>query len=195
MRSGDGDYMKIGVVAFQGAVREHIEMLKKIEVQAFPVKKREELFGVDGLILPGGESTVIGKFLRDSGLGDEIVKLVKNGMPIWGTCAGMILLAKHIVNQDYVHLGLMDIKVKRNAYGGQLESFVARKPVPGISKRPLELVFIRAPYAEKVGTGVDVILELDGKVVAAKQDNMLATAFHPELTEDESFHKYFAEMI
>ncbi|MGB9812130.1 MAG: pyridoxal 5'-phosphate synthase glutaminase subunit PdxT [Thermovenabulum sp.] len=187
--------MKVGVLAFQGAVREHIYMLKKIGVKAFPVRKKEELLDVDALILPGGESTVIGKFLKETGLGQEIIKLVKSGMPIWGTCAGMILLAKHIVNENYVHLGLMDIWVKRNAYGSQLDSFVIKKPVPGISEKPLELVFIRAPYAEKAEPCVEVILELDGKIVAARQDKMLATAFHPEVTEDVSFHKFFVEMI
>ncbi|KXG76527.1 Pyridoxal 5'-phosphate synthase subunit PdxT [Fervidicola ferrireducens] len=187
--------MKVGVLAFQGAVREHINMLKMAGAQPVPVKKEEELNDVDALILPGGESTVIGKFLRETGLGKIIVEKAKNGMPIWGTCAGMILLAKKIVNEDYVHLGLMDIWVRRNAYGSQLDSFIVRKPVPAVSPKPLELVFIRAPYAEKALPGVEVLLELDGKIVAARQNNLLATAFHPEVTDDPSFHKFFLEMI
>ncbi|MBC7319630.1 pyridoxal 5'-phosphate synthase glutaminase subunit PdxT [bacterium] len=186
--------MKVGVLAFQGAVREHIDMLSKLGVTAVPVKKREDLKDISGLILPGGESTTIGKLLRDSGLREEVIKMAKEGIPIWGTCAGMILLAKHIVNQDYIHLGLMDIWVRRNAYGSQIDSFIRKVTVPSISSFPLELIFIRAPYVEKVGEGVEVILELDGKIVAVRQDRLLATAFHPELTDDLSFHKYFLEL-
>lgn len=187
--------MKVGVLAFQGAVREHINMLKMAGAQPVPVKREKELYDVDALILPGGESTVIGKFLRETGLGRIIVERAKSGMPVWGTCAGMILLAKRIVNEDYVHLGLMDIWVRRNAYGSQVDSFIVRKPVPAVSPKPLELVFIRAPYAEKALPGVEVLLELDGKIVAARQNNLLATAFHPEVTGDPSFHKFFLEMI
>lgn len=186
--------MKVGVLAFQGAVREHINMLSKLGVTAVPVKKREDLKDISGLILPGGESTTIGKLLRDSGLKEEVIKMAKGGVPIWGTCAGMILLAKHIVNQDYIHLGLMDIWVRRNAYGSQIDSFIRKVTVPSISSFPLELIFIRAPYVEKVGKDVEVILELDGKIVAVRQDRLLATAFHPELTDDLSFHKYFLEL-
>ncbi|WP_148866596.1 pyridoxal 5'-phosphate synthase glutaminase subunit PdxT [Thermosediminibacter litoriperuensis] len=186
--------MRVGVLAFQGAVREHLRMLTMAGAQAVAVKRREDLCSVDALILPGGESTVIGKFLQETGLGEDIVSRAEGGMPVWGTCAGMILLAKHIVNENYVHLGLMDIWVRRNAYGSQLDSFIVRRPVPGVSEKPLDLVFIRAPYAEKVSPGVEVLLEVDGKIVAARQGNLLATAFHPEVTEDPSFHRFFLEM-
>lgn len=187
--------MKIGVLAFQGAVREHMDILLKLGVLPIPVRKREDLKGISGLILPGGESTTIGKLLIDSGLKYDIIEMARDGLPIWGTCAGMILLAKHIVNQDYIHLGLMDIWVRRNAYGSQIDSFIKRVPVPPISNSPLELIFIRAPYVEKVGENVEVILELDGKIVAVREGKLLATAFHPELTEDLNFHKYFLELI
>ncbi len=187
--------MKIGVLAFQGAVREHIDMLLKLGVLPIPVRKREDLKGISGLILPGGESTTIGKLLMDSGLKYDIIEMARDGLPIWGTCAGMILLAKHIVNQDYTYLDLMDIWVRRNAYGSQIDSFIKRVPVSPISNSPLELTFIRAPYVEKVGENVEVILELDGKIVAVREGKLLATAFHPELTEDLSFHKYFLELI
>ncbi|WP_422446377.1 pyridoxal 5'-phosphate synthase glutaminase subunit PdxT [Thermoanaerobacterium sp. DL9XJH110] len=186
--------MKIGVLALQGAVREHMNMIIKAGEEPVAVKNRAGLEQVDALILPGGESTAIGKLMSDFGLKDEIVRRAKEGMPVWGTCAGMILLAKHIVNQDSTHLNLMDIWVRRNAYGSQLDSFITHRAVPGVSENPIPLVFIRAPYVEKVGPEVKVLLEIDGKVVAARQGNLLATAFHPELTEDLSFHRYFISM-
>jgi len=186
--------MKIGVLAFQGAVREHINMLSKLGIKAIPVKRKEDLQNISGLILPGGESTTIGKLLEESEIKEEIITRAKNEMAIWGTCAGMILLAKHIINYEKTYLNLMDIWVKRNAYGSQINSFIVRSIVPMISNTPIELVFIRAPYIEKIGEGVEVLLELNGKIVAAKQRKLLATAFHPELTDDLSFHKYFIEL-
>lgn len=187
--------MNIGVLAFQGSVREHIKILSKLGVNPIPVKRVKELERVSALILPGGESTTIGKLLRESGLKEAIIERAKEGMPIWGTCAGMILLAKYIVNQEYTHLGLMDIWVRRNAYGSQINSFIRKVSIPFISDEPLELVFIRAPYVERVGEGVEVLLELDGKIVAVKQENLLATSFHPEVTDNPSFHKYFLSLI
>lgn len=186
--------MKIGVLAFQGAVREHMNMLSKLGVKAIPVKRKEDLQDVSGLILPGGESTTIGKLLEESEMKKEIIIRAKNGMAIWGTCAGMILLAKHIINYEKTYLNLMEIWVRRNAYGSQINSFIEKALVPMISNTAIELIFIRAPYIEKVGEDVEVLLELNGKIVAAKQGKLLATAFHPELTNDPSFHRYFVEL-
>lgn len=183
--------MKIGVLALQGAVREHMNMIIKIGGEPVAIKNRTDLKGIDALILPGGESTAIGKLMIESGLKEEIVLRAKEGMPIWGTCAGMILLAKHIINQSNTYLDLMDIWVRRNAYGSQLDSFIAYSAVPEVSENPMPLVFIRAPYVEKAGYKVKVLLEIKGKIVAARQENFLVTAFHPELTEDLSFHRYF----
>ena len=188
--------IKIGVLALQGSVIEHINMLKRIEdVEPIEVKRRKELEIIDGLILPGGESTAQGKIISEFGLKEIIIKRAKEGMPIWGTCCGMILLAKHIVNQDYTHLNLMDIYVRRNAYGSQIDSFRTRMFIPKISEDEITLVFIRAPYIERVGEGVEILAELNGKIIAAEQENLLATSFHPELTDDLSFHRYFVSKI
>lgn len=188
--------MKIGVLAVQGAVSEHIEKLNEIDnVEGIIVKYAHELDQLDGLIIPGGESTAIGRILRDFSLIEPIKKRYYDGMAIWGTCAGMILLAKQISDDDTVHLELMDICVKRNAYGRQLDSFITTKLINEVSDKPIPLVFIRAPYVEKVYGDAQVLLRVDDKIVAVKQDKLLATSFHPELTEDTSFHKYFVDHI
>ncbi|KGG79430.1 glutamine amidotransferase [Caloranaerobacter azorensis H53214] len=188
--------IKVGVLDFQGSVIEHIEMLEKIEgVEPIRVKYEEQIKEIDGLIIPGGESTTIGKIMKDFNIFLPLKEKILEGMPVWGTCAGMILLAKKIVGQDYAHLGVMDIEVKRNAYGSQIDSFMIEKTIPQVSSKPISLVFIRAPYIEKVGEGVEILSEHEGKIIAAREKNMLATSFHPELTEDESFHRYFVDMI
>ncbi|SHH83568.1 pyridoxal phosphate synthase yaaE subunit [Caloranaerobacter azorensis DSM 13643] len=188
--------IKVGVLDFQGSVIEHIEMLEKIEgVEPIRVKYEEQIKEIDGLIIPGGESTTIGKIMKDFNIFLPLKEKILEGMPVWGTCAGMILLAKKIVGQDYSHLGVMDIEVKRNAYGSQIDSFMIEKTIPQVSSKPISLVFIRAPYIEKVGEGVEILSEHEGKIIAAREKNMLATSFHPELTEDESFHRYFVDMI
>jgi 5'-phosphate synthase pdxT subunit len=187
--------MIVGVLALQGAVREHMQMIARVGATPLAVKTRDELKKIDALILPGGESTTIGKLMTEFNLKDEIIRRAKEGMPVWGTCAGMILLAKHIVNQENTHLDLMDIWVRRNAYGSQLDSFITSQEVPEVSDGTVPMVFIRAPYVEKVGPDVKILSEIGGKVVAARQGNLLATAFHPELTEDLSFHKYFLRII
>lgn len=187
--------LKIGVLAFQGSVEEHIASLSKID-GIVPCKIKDENFlnEVAGLILPGGESTTIGKLIKDFNMAEPIVKRIREGMPVWGTCAGMILMAKGIVGENNVHLGVMDILVRRNAYGSQLDSFSAKLRIPEVSQEELPLVFIRAPWVEEVWGDVKVLAVLDGKIVAVRQGNMLATSFHPELTDDLSFHRYFAEM-
>lgn len=193
MRSGDGKMIKIGVLALQGAVAEHLNCLDQVEgVEPVGVKTFQQLQAVDGLILPGGESTTMGKLLRDYALMNPLRERIIRGMPVWGTCAGMILLANHIVNQEVRYLQVLDVQVKRNAYGGQLESFSTQAVVPEVARLPIPLTFIRAPYIDRVGPGVRVLLTLDEHIVAVEQGNILATSFHPELTDDLNFHRYFA---
>lgn len=186
----------VGILALQGSVSEHFNALSEIPgVTPCEVKTEADLDKVSGLILPGGESTAIGKLLKDFHLIVPVVEKIKAGMPVWGTCAGMILLAKKIVDEENVHLGLMDITVRRNAYGGQLDSFIAKGRMPDVAEHEIPLVFIRAPWIEKAASTVSVLAEINGRIVAARQDNMLVTSFHPELTKDLSFHKYFVKQI
>jgi len=187
---------KIGVLALQGAVAEHLKMLNQIaDVTAVAIKYENELADLDGLIIPGGESTAIGRLLRDFGLLLPLTKKINDGLFVWGTCAGMIMLAKKLTDDDLVHLGVMDIEVARNAYGRQLGSFETVAKIPEVGSDEISLTFIRAPYAASVGSDVKVLLELDGRIVACQQKHMLATAFHPEITNDLSFHRYFVKMI
>ncbi len=184
----------IGVLSYQGSVVEHMKSLSKIEdITPMEVKTLEGINSVDALIIPGGESTTISKLLKIFGLFEPLKKRIQEGMPVWGTCAGLILLANEIVGEQ-AHLQCMDIKVKRNAYGSQLDSFSCDYVIPEFSKKPLPLVFIRAPYIESVGKDVKVLCELDGHIVCARQNNMLVTSFHPELTEDTTIHEYFCNM-
>lgn len=185
--------LTIGVLALQGAVREHLDHLSALpQVRGVAVKKAADLAPLAGLILPGGESTTMGKLLEEFHLTHAILNRIQDGMPVWGTCAGMILLARTIAGQKTSHLGVMDICVRRNAYGSQLDSFAAEAIIPAVSAAPVPLVFIRAPYVEAAGPDVTVLARVDGHMVAVEQDHMLATAFHPELTDDLSFHRYFA---
>ena len=196
MQNEDGKMIKVGVLAMQGAVAEHLELLNQIpDVCAQEVKYLDELNEVDGLIIPGGESTAIGRLLRDFNLLQPLKERILNGMPVWGTCAGMILLAKSLENDPTVHLGVMDITVERNAYGRQLGSFTTEVEIEKISSNKIPLVFIRAPYVTQVKSDVDILLEVNDHIVACQQKQMLATSFHPELTKDTSFHRYFINMI
>ena len=196
MQNEDGKMIKVGVLAIQGAVAEHLELLNQIpDVCAQEVKYLDELNEIDGLIIPGGESTAIGRLLRDFNLLQPLKERIINGMPVWGTCAGMILLAKSLENDPTVHLGVMDITVERNAYGRQLGSFTTEVEIEKISSNKIPLVFIRAPYVTQVKSDVDILLEVNDHIVACQQKQMLATSFHPELTKDTSFHRYFINMI
>ncbi len=187
---------KIGVLALQGAVREHVKMLQKCGADASPVKWPEELDGLDGLIIPGGESTTIGKLIARYGFDKAIRKFCVQGKAIYGTCAGLIILAKRITEGDQPLLGLMDIEARRNAYGRQVDSFEADLTVADLGPRAFRGVFIRAPWIERVlSPRVEVLVEHEGRIVAARQDKMLVTAFHPELTEDTRFHEFFIRMI
>jgi len=185
----------IGVLALQGSVVEHLNSLSRLKgVKAVTVKSPSDLEGISGLILPGGESTTIGKLMKDFGLAGPIVRKVKEGMPIWGTCAGMILMAKEVVGENYTHLGLMDISVKRNAYGSQLDSFSLTIGIPQVSPDGIPLVFIRAPWVERIHGNVEILAAMNNRIIAVQQNRMLATSFHPELTENIAFHRYFADM-
>ncbi len=186
----------IGVLSYQGSVEEHLHCLKQLpNVRAIPVKTLAALEEVDGLILPGGESTTISKLLDIFGLMEPLRKRIQGGMAVWGTCAGMILLAKEIVGES-AHLGVMDITVRRNAYGTQLDSFTELVTVPEICAQPIPLTFIRAPWIEKVDEEkVQVLCRLHGHIVAARQENMLVTSYHPEVTDDRHTHQYFVNMV
>ena len=190
--------MKIGVLALQGAFAEHRKMLEKLGIESFEIRKKSDLSNavdnndIDGLIIPGGESTVIGKLLYDLDLFDDIKKLILEGLPVFGTCAGLILLAREIENDSRTYLGAMDIKVRRNAYGRQLGSFFTESEFKGIGVIPM--TFIRAPYISSVGKNVEVLSEVDGNVVAARENNILVTSYHPELNDDLKVHKFFVEM-
>lgn len=186
--------MKIGVLALQGAFREHRWTLERCGAEAVEVRRPEELSDIAGLVIPGGESTTIGKMMVDWGLMDAIKIRYAQGMAIYGTCAGMILLCKDIIGSDQPRLGLMDASVRRNAYGRQRESFEADLQVPEFGEQPVRAVFIRAPFIEQAGPSVKVMAEVNGKIVIARQDKLLVTAFHPELTRDDRIHQYFIGM-
>jgi 5'-phosphate synthase pdxT subunit len=186
--------VKIGVLAVQGAFVEHKVILTRIGVEPVEVRLPQHLDGLDGLIIPGGESTTIGQVAKQWGLLEPLRAFARSKRPLWGTCAGMILMAKEVVDSapGQPTLGLMDIVVRRNAFGRQVDSFEADLAIPALGERPFHAVFIRAPLVERTGNRVQVLAQLDdGAVVAARQGNLLATAFHPELTEDDRFHRYF----
>ncbi len=189
--------MRIGVLALQGDFLEHRKVLEGLGVEAVEVRLPEHLDGLQGLILPGGESTAIGKLMVEYGLLEPIRARARAGFPLWGTCAGMILMAREAVDAlpGQPVLGVMDIVVRRNAFGRQVDSFEADLEVPALGPEPVRAVFIRAPWIEAWGPEVEVLARLeDGTAVAARQGHLLATAFHPELTDDPRFHAYFLEL-
>ncbi|PDO10424.1 MAG: glutamine amidotransferase subunit PdxT [Candidatus Reconcilbacillus cellulovorans] len=186
--------MKVGILAFQGAVEEHARMVARVGAEPVAVRRKEQLAELDGLILPGGESTTIGKLMRVHGLLEAIREFASAGKPVFGTCAGLILMADRISGQEEAHLRLMDMTVSRNAFGRQRESFETDLDVKGFDS-PMRAVFIRAPWVEEVGPGVDVLAVYGGRVVAARQGHLLAAAFHPELTDDVRMHELFLDMI
>jgi len=188
--------MKIGVLAVQGSFIEHIEILQKLGVQALPVRMPSQLDGLDGLIIPGGESTTIVRLMTSYRLAQRIKEMAGLGLPIWGTCAGMVLLAKNIANYQMETLGLMDINVRRNAFGSQVDSFEVDLHIPVLGKQPFRGVFIRAPIVVDVAPGVEILSRLaDGRIVAVRQHRLLACSFHPEFTDDFRFHSYFLAII
>lgn len=184
----------IGVLALQGAFEKHMEKIEKIGAVPLNVRNEKELDTIDALIIPGGESTTIGKLLVRFNMLQKIKSLIEKGLPVFGTCAGMILLAKDIENSDQVRIGKMDIKVSRNAYGSQTESFETQIQVPEIKKSCVKAIFIRAPRIVSVEKNVDVLSVYENTPVFIRQNNMLAASFHPELTDDTSIHEYFLKM-
>ncbi len=185
---------RVGVLALQGDVREHIRMLETLGADAIGVKHPGQIEEVEALIIPGGESTTIGKMAVRFGLVEPVRSAVRRGMPVYGTCAGMILLADAVTEGDQPLIGSLDVVVRRNAFGRQNESFEADIEVEGLDE-PFRAVFIRAPWIEKVGADVDVLANVDGHPVMVRQDNILATSFHPELTGDDRIHRILLDMI
>lgn len=191
--------MKIGVLALQGAFIEHCRILQKLGLETQEIRLPDQLQELDGLIMPGGESTTILKLMHGYGLFQPLKERIVQGFPVWGTCAGMICLASRIKNSQQSSLQpleAMDVTVKRNAFGRQVDSFEIELDIPVLGIAPYHAVFIRAPLIEKVGTKVEVLAKLpDGIIVAARQGNLLATSFHPELTVDSRFHQYFQKVV
>ena len=185
----------VGVLAVQGAVEKHILTLERCGVRAVPVRFAEELDEVQGLVIPGGESTTVGKLMARYGLDTKIVERANEGMPIFGTCTGMILLAKNIVDSDQHRLGLMDATILRNAFGRQIDSFEADLDIDAIGPPAYRAVFIRAPYALEANSSTVTLARCDGKIVLLRQGNLLGCAFHPELTDDTRIHEYFIGMV
>lgn len=187
--------LTVGVLALQGAFLEHTRALAACGCRAVEIRKAEQLDDCRALIIPGGESTTIGKLMDRGGLWEPVRRFAAEGRPIFGTCAGMVLLAKEIESSEQPRLGLMDIVVMRNAFGRQVESFEADIHVPVLGDPPVRGVFIRAPYVTAVGRGVETLASFDDKVVLVRQGRLLAGAFHPELTADTRLHKYFLRFL
>ena len=185
----------IGILAVQGDFEMHAKMLDRIGAPWKLVKHVSDLDGAAGLIMPGGESTTMLKFFADEGIGPAIADFAAQGKPVFGTCAGAILLAKEVLNPRQEHLGLIDISIERNGYGRQIDSSVRRGDCPELASHPVEMVFIRAPIIRRVGEGVRVLGRSDGLAVLVEQANILAATFHPELTEDETIHHYFLKKV
>ncbi len=199
--SADGDrprvgLLRVGVLGLQGDFAEHLETLRRIGAEPVDVRRAEQLDDVDALIIPGGESTTIGKLMELYGIDGRIRARAAEGMPVWGTCAGAIVLAKRVPGRPQPLLGLMDVTVERNAFGRQVDSFEVDLDAPELGGPPFHAVFIRAPKIESVGPGVEVLARLDdGTIVAAREGSLLATSFHPELTGDGRFHRYFTGLV
>jgi len=188
--------MRVGVLALQGTFIEHIDLLQQLSVEAPPIRLPHEVDSLDGLIIPGGESTTMLRLMKSLGLIEPIRRMARRGSPIWGTCAGMILLARSVSNYEMETLGLMDVKVRRNAFGSQIDSFEADLEIPSAGEEPFHAIFIRAPVIEEAMPGVEILSRLpDGSIVAARQHLLLACAFHPEFTYDLRFHSYFLNII
>ena len=188
--------MKIGVLALQGAFTEHISIMQQLGVEASPIRLPHQLDGLDGLIIPGGESTAMLQLMESFSLIQPLRQLAKAGLPILGTCAGMVCLAKKVSDYDIETLAVVDIVVKRNAFGRQIDSFEAALPIPVLGDKPFPAIFIRAPFIEEAHAPVETLARLPGGIaVACRQENLMATAFHPELTDDLRLHSYFLKIV
>ena len=190
--------MRIGILALQGAFAEHMAVLERLDVESRLVRVQGDLEELDGLIIPGGESTTMSRLMMDFGLLDPIKKLAEGGFPVLGTCAGMILMAREVAGFPAAlkSLSIMDVAIRRNAFGSQVDSFEADLDVPVLGREPFHAVFIRAPVIERVGEGVEVLAAIsNGRAVAARQGNLVAVAFHPELTTDPRLHRHFLDLV
>jgi 5'-phosphate synthase pdxT subunit len=185
----------VGVLALQGDVAEHLAALERAGARAIPVRRREELERVEGLVIPGGESTTVMRLLARFGLDAPIVDRVRAGLPLWGTCMGMIVVAREVAEMDQPTLGVLDVTVRRNAFGRQNESAEVDLDIPALGEQPFPAVFIRAPWIERIGDGVEMLAEYGGHGVMVRQQNLLGTSFHPELTTDDRVHRYFLSMV
>ncbi len=186
--------MKIGVLALQGAVREHIKSIEASGAQAIAVKRADDLLEIDGLILPGGESTTMRRLIDLYGMMEPLRTFAKAGNPMFGTCAGLILLADTIVGSDQPHIGVMDVTVERNSFGRQVDSFEAQLSIKGVAEN-FPAVFIRAPHITEAGSSIDVLCEHNGRIVMAQQGQFLGCSFHPELTDDHRVTEYFVNLV
>jgi 5'-phosphate synthase pdxT subunit len=187
--------IRIGVLGLQGDVEEHLAMLGRLKVDARSVKTAQDLSEVDGLIIPGGESTTVGAMLNRFGLTQPLLERVKKGMPVWGTCMGMIVMAQNVVGSSQPTLGLLHIDVRRNAFGRQVESAEVPLTISGLGGKPFPGVFIRAPWIEVARDNAKIVASLDGKGVMVRQGNLLGTSFHPELTDDPRIHQLFIDLV
>jgi 5'-phosphate synthase pdxT subunit len=188
--------MKIGVLGMQGDIEEHLSMLEKIGIPSIRVKSLKHLNSIDGLIIPGGESTTMVKLLKKTGLFDELIKRIKNGMPVYGTCAGMILLANKIVSHpEQESLKVLDIAVSRNGYGRQVDSFEVELSIPILGEMPFKAIFIRAPRITEVGREVEVLATYEETPVMVRSGNIFASSFHPEISNDTRIHELFAKVV
>ena len=184
----------VGVLALQGAFREHVAAVSSLGVAAREVRQLKDMDGIDALIIPGGESTTMGKLLNEWHMLEPLRERIRQGMPVYGSCAGLILLCRTIENSDQPRLGVLDATVRRNAFGRQVDSFETDLSIPEVGPDPIPAVFIRAPVIISVGPDVKVLAEVKGQAVAVRQNNILATSFHPELTPDTRLHSYFLGM-
>jgi 5'-phosphate synthase pdxT subunit len=188
--------MRVGVLALQGTFIEHIAILRQLGVESSPIRLPRELDTVDGLVIPGGESTTMLRLMESFGLIQPIKEMAQDGLPIWGTCAGMVLLAKNVSNYEMETLGLMDVRIRRNAFGSQVDSFEADLEIPLVGREPFHAVFIRAPIVEETRPDTEILSRFpDGPIVAIRQNRLLACAFHPEFTDDLRFHSYFLNIV
>lgn len=185
----------IGVLAVQGDVAEHMHALRALDVRAAIVKTPADVAAVDGLIVPGGESTTVIRLMERYGLDVAVCALARRGIPIWGTCMGMIVIAKQIAGMDQRTLGLLDVTVRRNAFGRQIQSAEVSLPIPALGDKPFPAVFIRAPWIESAGSGVTILAALEGHGVLVREGAILGSSFHPELTKDTRVHEYFLRMV
>lgn len=185
--------MKIGILAVQGAFIEHQKMLESLGCECIQLRQENDICNLDGIVLPGGESTVQGKLLHELNMFDKLKKQIESGIPVLATCAGLILLAEHISNDLNVYFGTMPVTVKRNAYGRQLGSFRCSSEFAGIG--PVDMTFIRAPFIEKASDDVKILATVENKIIAAQYKNQIGLAFHPELDNSPAIHKYFLKLI